>query len=158
MIAHLTLRARFSQPSFEFGVDVGVFVLVLDLIAAFFDALIDVRFAAGLGLVAAPADGEKANRLGAAIEVLMEPHLRRHEDAARPPFDALHGPAFLPHERVAVTSDDEHMNAGSMAMRLLVRADAPQRDMRFDSVVHHAEYRALRAAAAVEAAGIRLTD
>src|ERR1041385_2106308 len=137
--------------------DVRVFVFVLDLVTAFFDALIDVRLAARLGLVAAPADGEKEDRLGAAVEVLMEPHLRRHEDASRPPFDALHGLAFLPHERIAVPPDDEHVNAGAMAMRLLVRTDAPERDVRFDRVVDHAKDGAFRAAAAVEAAGVGLT-
>src|ERR1043165_2543662 len=53
--------------------------------------------------------------------------------------------------------DDEHVNAGAMAMRLLVRTDAPERDVRFDRVVDHAKDGAFRAAAAVEAAGVGLT-
>src|SRR5262249_1895043 len=134
--------------------DVRVFVLVLDLIAAFFDALVDVRLAAGLRLVAAPADGEKEDRLGAAVEMLMEPHLRRHENAAARPFDSFHALALLPHERIAMAADYQDVDAGAVAMRLLIGADAPKRHVRFDGVVDHAEDRALRAAAAVEAAGI----
>src|SRR5262249_20836872 len=116
----------------------------------------DVRLAARLRLVAAPTDGEEEYRLGTGVEMLMEPHFRRHEHASRTPIDALLGFALLPHERVAVSSDDQDMNAGTVTMRFLVRADTPERDVRFDRVVDHAKDRALGPAAAVEAAGIGL--
>ena len=89
MIIHLAARPDALHRRFKFGVNQRIFIVVLDLIAALFDALVNVRLAAGLRLVAAPADGEKKHRFGAAVEMLMEPHFRRHEHAARPPLDAL---------------------------------------------------------------------
>src|SRR5262245_53712778 len=126
MIIHLTARPGLLHCRFKPGVDLGIFVFILDLIAPLFDTLVDIRLAAGLRLVAAPTDGKKEDRLGAAVEMLMEPHFRRHEHASRPPIDALFGFAFLPHERVAVSSDDQDMNAGPVTMRFLVRADTPE--------------------------------
>src|SRR6266481_4892507 len=156
MVTQLTLRAGFPHRHFELSVDLGIFVFVLDLITALFHALVDVRLPACLRLIAAPADRQKEDRLCAAVEMLMEPHFRRHEHASRPPIDTLFGFAILPHERVTMSSDDQNVNAGSVTMRFFVRADAPERYVRFDRVVDHAKDRALGAAAAVEAAGIGL--
>src|SRR5215470_12035353 len=85
MILHLAARTGSSHGNFELGMDLGIFVFVLDLVATLFNALINIRLAACLWLIAAPTDGEKENRLGAAVEVLMEPHFRRHEYASRSP-------------------------------------------------------------------------
>ena len=126
MIGHLASRAGPSHGNFELGMDFGIFVFILDLIAALFDALVDISLAACLRLVAAPTDGEKEDRLGAAVEMLMEPHFWRHEHASRLPIDALFGFAFLPHERVAMSSNDQDVNAGSVTMRFFVSADAPE--------------------------------
>src|SRR4029077_16222079 len=156
MIVHLAVRACSLHRNFELGMYLGIFVFILDLIAALFHALVDVRFAACLGLIAAPADGEEEDRLGAAVEMLMEPHFRRHEHASRPPLDAFFRFAFLPHERVTMSSDDQNVNAGSVTMRFFVRADAPELDRRFDRSLPRAKDRALSATAAVEAAGIGL--
>src|SRR5262245_50074212 len=126
MIVHLAARPRLSHRRFKAGMDLRIFVFILDLISHLFDTLVDIRLAAGLRLVAAPTDGEEKYRLGTGVEMLMEPHFRRHEHASRPPIDALFGFAFLPHERVAVSSDDQDMNAGPVTMRFLVRADTPE--------------------------------
>ena len=48
------------------------------------------------------------------------------------------------------------MNARAVPVRFLVGSDAPERHVGFDGLVDHAKYCALRAAAAVEAAGIGL--
>src|SRR6185437_12883517 len=102
-----------------------IFVFILDLIAAFLHALVDISLAAGFRFVTAPTNGEKEHRLGALVKMLMEPHLRRHKDAARTPLDSLHGLAFLPHQRVARAPDDQNVNARAMTMRLFVCADTP---------------------------------
>src|SRR4029077_18215030 len=156
MVTHLTPRPGLPHRHFELSVDLGIFVFILDLIAAFFHAFVDIRLAACLRLIAAPADGEKEDWLGAAVEMLMEPHFRRHEHASRPPLDAFFRFAFLPHERVTMSSDDQNVNAGSVTMRFFVRADAPELDRRFDRSLPRAKDRALSATAAVEAAGIGL--
>src|SRR5262245_59750345 len=105
------------RRSVNAGVDLGTLDVILDLSAHLFDPLVDIRLAASLRLVAAPTDGEEEYPLGAGVEMLMEPHFRRDEHASRPPIDALFGFAFLPHERVAVSSDDQDMNAGPVTMR-----------------------------------------
>src|SRR5574342_161166 len=107
MIIHLAPSAGSSHGNFELGVDLWIFVFVLDLIAALLHALIHVSLAACFRLIAAPTDREEKHRLGAAVEMLMEPHLGRHKYAARPPLDPLHRLTFLPHERVARTADDQ---------------------------------------------------
>src|SRR6185295_11214367 len=106
--------------------DSGILVFVLDLIAAFFNAPVNVSLAPRLGLVAAPTDGKKKNRIRAAVEMLMKPHLGRHEHTPRPPFDALHRFAFLPHERVAGAANNQHVNARAVTVRLLVSPHAPK--------------------------------
>src|SRR5262245_55282734 len=126
MIVHLAARPGLSHRRFKAGMDLGIFVFILDLIAPLFDALVDIRLAARLRLVAAPTDGDEEYRLGTGVELLMEPQFRRHEHASRPPIDPLLGFALLPHERVAVSSDDQDMNAGPVTMRFLVRADTPE--------------------------------
>src|SRR5215510_5086381 len=120
MIIHLAARPGVLHCRFEAGVDLWMFVFIFDLITTLFHALVYIRLAAGLRLVAAPTDGEEEDRLGAAVEMLVEPHFRRHEHASRSPIDALFGFAFLPHERVAVSSDDQDMDARSVTMGFLV--------------------------------------
>ena len=78
-----------------------------------------------LGLSLPQPMAEEEDRLGAAVEMLMEPHFRRHEHASRPPVNTLFGFAFLPHERVTVSSDNQNVNAGSVTMRFLY-APTPQ--------------------------------
>src|SRR5438094_6255278 len=63
MIVHLAARPGVPHRRFKAGMDLWIFVFILDLIAALFDALVDVRLAACLRLVAAPTDGEKEDRL-----------------------------------------------------------------------------------------------
>src|SRR5262245_65475874 len=89
MIVHLAARPGLFHRRFKAGMDLGIFVFILDLIASLFDALVDVRLAARLRLVAAPTDGEEEYRLGTGVEMLMETNFRRQEHASRPPLDAL---------------------------------------------------------------------
>src|SRR5678816_4413248 len=97
MIIHFAPGTRFFHRRLELRMNHRIFVFILDLIAAFLHALVDVSLAAGFRFVTAPTNGEKEHRLGAPVKMLMEPHLRRHKDAARAPLDSLHGLAFLPH-------------------------------------------------------------
>src|SRR5215475_11186946 len=129
MIIHFAARPGVFHRCFKAGMDLGIFVFILDLIAALFDAFVDICFASSFRLVATPTDGEKEDWLGAAVEMLMKPHFRRHEHAPRSPIDALFGFAFLPHERVAMPSDDQDMDARSVTMRFLICPDAPERDV-----------------------------
>src|SRR5215471_742785 len=154
MVLHLAARAGSLHRQFELGVDFRILIFILDLITAFLYALVDIRLAAGFRLVAAPTDGEEKHRLGAAVEMLMKPHFRRHKYASRSPVDALFAFPFLPHERVTGAANDQDMNAGAMAMSLLIGADAPQGHMGLDGLVDHAKDGTLGAATAIETAGI----
>ncbi len=84
--------------------------------------------------------------------MLVKPHLRRHEHAARSPLDPFHRFTFLPHQRVTGAANDQDVNPRAVAVRFLVRADAPQRYVRLDRVVDHAKDSALRSAAPVKTA------
>src|SRR5207249_11495146 len=104
-----------------------------------FGAHVNVLLAAGLGLVRTPADRQEEHLGGRRVEVLVEPHLGWHEHAAGTPIDPLDGLAFLPHERIAMALQDQHVNSWSMTMGLLVGADGPAGAMRAHRPVDHCE-------------------
>src|SRR6266571_9518812 len=103
----------------------AILVLIQDSIPTLIGAHVEVLLAAGFGLVTAPAYGQEERRLRPDVEVLVEPHLRRHEHAARSPVDALDRLAFLPHQCVAVPAEDDDVDARSVAVGRLVRPDRP---------------------------------
>src|SRR6266542_4817199 len=102
LAAHFASYALSGESCFVIAMNRGIFFFILDLIATFFDALIDVLLPAALRFIAAPPDRKEEDRVFSGVKVLVEPHFRRNKDAARLPVDSLDRFAFLPHERVAV--------------------------------------------------------
>src|SRR6187431_3406070 len=96
-----------------------------------------------------PADRQIARRRRACIEVLVEPHVGWHDDAAVLPGKYLDRRAFRPHQRIAFAADNHHMRARAMAVRLLVGADRHLGDMRGHLVLGHFEAEKTAAGAAV---------
>src|SRR5262245_50247656 len=95
---HLAGHALFGQGSLIVSMNLRVFLFILDLIAALFDALVNILLATGFRFVATPADREKEHRIVPGVEMLVKPHFRRHEYAAGLPIDPLDLLAFLPHQ------------------------------------------------------------
>src|SRR5918995_133217 len=120
LAAHLAADTLLRQGSLVVAMNPGVFLVILDLVAALFNALIDILLATGFRLVATPADSEKQHRIFPGVEVLMKPHLRRHEYAAGLPIDSLDRLAFLPHQRIAVSFQDHNVDSRPVAVGLFL--------------------------------------
>ena len=73
-------------------------------------------------------EGQVAAGRVADVEVLVEPAIRRHEDAALVPGDEDLVLALRPHDREALAGRDDDHDAGAVAVRLLV-ARAGKTDM-----------------------------
>jgi hypothetical protein len=123
---HLALDAVLRQLGLEQLVDGRILLLVGDLIAALGHAGIHVSAAAVLWLLAALADGEEQDRVLARVEVLVEPHLRRDEHDAGAPVHPLDRLAGEPEEGEARTGEQQHVDAGAVAVPLLVDPDGPR--------------------------------
>src|SRR5262245_32661351 len=100
MIRHIATRAGELHRRFEFFMDARVLVFEFDLPAALLDTGISRAFAVLHAHKAvfptAPTQRQIARRFGAGIEMLMEPLVGRHDDAAGFPIDALHLLPFRP--------------------------------------------------------------
>ena len=68
MIIHFATGTCFFHRSLELRMNHRIFVFILDLIAAFLHALVDISLAAGFRFVTAPTNGEKEHRLGAPLK------------------------------------------------------------------------------------------
>ena len=60
-------------------------------------------------------EGEVARRRGAGVEVLVEPHVRRHDQRADLPLVALRLLALRPHQRIALAGQDDDVRARAVA-------------------------------------------
>src|SRR4030095_5801567 len=114
--------------------DARIFVFEFDLPAAVLDARVSPALAVlhphEAEFPAAPAQRQIARRLGAGIEMLMEPLIGRHHHAAGFPIDPLHVLAFGPEHRISLPSEDDYMGAGTMLVAFLVSADGELGDVR----------------------------
>src|SRR4051794_2448102 len=72
--AHLALRATLGQGSLELSVDLRILILEGDLVTR---RRRRPAAAARLGLLASPADRQEEARVGARVEMLVEPALAR---------------------------------------------------------------------------------
>jgi hypothetical protein len=124
---HAAVRSRFGQFFFEHFSNIGILVIVLDLIAAGFDVFIYLRDVTK-PLPQAIFDASKprreiASRCGAGIEVLMPHHCRRGKDAAVLPIIALDRFSFSPEERETFAFNDDDVKAGAVTVRFFIRTD-----------------------------------
>src|SRR2546426_11703386 len=111
----------------EEAVNPRILVRILDLVPAFFRALVNalvVEVPRHLSLRAAPADGQVSSRPRPRVEGLVPPRPRRHEHRTRLPGNLVKCLVLVrPHQRVALTLQDDDMRAGAMTGGFLVCAD-----------------------------------
>ena len=85
----------------------------------------------------------------ARVEVLVVPHVGRHDHGADLPIVALGLIALRPHERIALAAQNDHMGAGTMGMALLVGADGELGDVAVHRALRHVEANMATARAAL---------
>ena len=85
--------------------------------------------------------------------MLMEPLIRRHDHAARPPIDALRRFTRGPENRIALTGKNDDMRAGAVLVPFLVRAHGELGDMRAHGVFGQVEFHVRAALAALAVIG-----
>ena len=86
-------RAGFGQGRLEDLMNFWILVFVFDLTAALLDVYLDGFFVGQSDKAVAPAipaQGEVTSGIGAGVEMLVEPLVRRHDDTSRLPVDAHH--------------------------------------------------------------------
>ena len=148
------LRQRVREHAADFRRLVGI----VDLVAA--DAPADpgdrhaLRIAQRRDLV---LEGEIARRRRAGVEVLVEHPVRRHDQRADMPVEALRLLAFMPHQREALAGQDDDVRARPVAVRLLVGADRELRDVARHAA-RHVEADVAAAGAALLGADQRQVD
>src|SRR6476660_4282061 len=132
--AHIAARADSYHRGFKVSVDLRIFVFELDLPAALLDAGVRGAFAVlhapKTESPTAPAQGQITRRFGAGIQMLMEPLIRRHNNAAGFPIDALHRLPFRPQNRVALPREDNDVRTRTVPVPFLVGSDGKLRDVR----------------------------
>ena len=74
-------------------------------------------------------EGEIARRRRAGVEVLVQPHVRRHDHGADLPLVVARLVALRPHQRIALAGEDDDVGARPVRVRLLVGADRELGDM-----------------------------
>src|SRR5688500_15003175 len=138
MVSHLRLHAGladFLQPD---GVDARILVSVFDLRAAFLQADIaaapfraNAAFQYDWITLAAEAERQIARGFLARIEMLVEHLVRWREHHAVLPFHALViALPVIPKQAIAAAMDEQHMQAGAVAVALFIGADRHFGDMR----------------------------
>jgi hypothetical protein len=123
----VVLRQRFLKArTHQFA-----FVGVVDLVAA------DTGGDPGLGHALGVADrdafvfeGEIAARRGAGVEMLVPPHVGRHDHGADLPRVVARFFPVGPHQGIAFARQDDDMRAGAVTVALFIGADGELRDMR----------------------------
>ena len=157
MIRHVAARPDLIHRRFKVFVDLRVFVFEFNLAAAELHARERAAFAVlrAHELVApvVPAKRQVARRRRAGIEMLMEPLIRRHDHAARPPIDALRRFTRGPENRIALTGKNDDMRAGAVLVPFLVRAHGELGDMRAHGVFGQVEFHVRAALAALAVIG-----
>src|SRR2546425_10166756 len=117
----------------EEAVNPRILVRVLDLVPAFFRALVNalvVEVPRHLPLRAAPADGQVSSRRRPRVEVLVPPRPRRHEHRPRLPGNLVKWLVLVrPHQRVALTLQDDSIRPGPVTAGFLVCAEPELGDM-----------------------------
>src|SRR2546425_1978707 len=91
--AHVARRAGFGQSRLEDLMNFWILVFVFDLIATLLHVHLDGLFIGERDKSVAPAippQGEITSGLGARVEMLMKPLVRRHDHAPRFPVDTNH--------------------------------------------------------------------
>src|ERR1041385_8471736 len=127
MLAHAAYRAGLAHGLLEVAVNLRILVVIIDLRAALL--YIGVGRAVAVGkpheaiAPAAPAKRQVTCRHRAGVEVLVEPLVRRHDDAPLPPVNAPHILSLGPEDRVALSAEDDDVRARAVAVTLLVSAD-----------------------------------
>ena len=94
-------------------------------------------------------EGEITRRRRPAIEMLVIGRVRWHDQGARLPVVALGLFTFLPHQRIALAGQDDHMRTGAVGMAFLVGADRELRDMARHGTLRHIEADVAAAGAAL---------
>src|SRR5207249_12229464 len=121
ILIHARAQAVLGQVLREHSADHRHLVGVVDLIAA--EPPADpgpghtLRVTNGNALV---LEGKIARRRGSAVEVLMEPHVRRHNQRAYFPIISLGCIALGPHQGEALAREDDDVRAGTVSMALLI--------------------------------------
>src|SRR5207248_10643690 len=130
---HVATRTGGFHRRFKILVDLRILVLEFDLPAALLHTGVGAAFAVlhahEAELPTAPAQRQIARRLGAGIQMLVEPLIRRHNDAAGFPIDSLHRLPIRPENRVALAAQYNDVRAGSVLMPFLVSTNGELRDM-----------------------------
>ena len=133
----------------EHAPDLGALVGVVDLVAA--EALGDPRLRHALRVADRHAFGlerEIARGRRAGIEVLVVPHVRRHDHRAFAPVVALRLAALWPHQAEAFAREHDDVRARPMGVRLLIGANRELRDVAIHRPLRHREARMPAARAA----------
>ena len=85
--------------------------------------------------------------------MLMEPLIRRHDDAAGLPVYTLHRLPVRPQNRVALPAEYDDVRAGTMLVPLLVSTNGELRDMRAHGLLGEIELHIRAAFAAFTVVG-----
>src|SRR5262249_7231631 len=116
---HAAGDALLGKLLFEHLPDLRVFILVFDLVATAFHALVDTILFCSPGpriFPAARAQREITCWIWAGVEMLVKPHLRRNDYAAVAPVETSRLRSFRPHERIALAADDDDVGTRPVPM------------------------------------------
>src|ERR1700738_858366 len=84
-------------------------------------------------------EGEITRRGGAAVEMLMKPHVRGNDQRADLPIIAARLIAFRPHRRIAPARENDDVGTRAVRVPLLVGADRKLRDVAVHGAFGHVE-------------------
>ena len=149
-LVHLRRQPVLGELLRELLARLRVLVGVVDLVAAV--PLADPGLRHALRVADRDAlvlEGEIARRRRAGVEVLMQPHVRRHDHGADLPLVVARLVALRPHQRIAFAGEDDDMRARSVRVRLLVGADRELRDVAVERALGEVEADVAAAGAAL---------
>ena len=130
-LVHVGRQVIFGQRVLETRAHAGALVGIVDLIAA--DPCRDPGLGHALRVTNCYAfvlESEIAGRRGTSIEMLVPPHVGRHDHGADFPWVIVRFFPVGPHQRIALARQYDDMRARPMAVALFVGADRELRDMR----------------------------
>src|SRR3989338_8106810 len=149
---HTAISPRLRQLLLKHLADGRVLITVFNLIAALFNVLVNfcdiAETLSHAEFDSAETRGQIAGRRRASVEMLVEPHLRRHEDAAILPVVTLNGLSFLPKKGEAFSFDDDDVEAGTVPVGLLISPDRKFGDVSCHRSVGHLQHDVAPAGAA----------
>src|SRR5215467_6638371 len=122
ILAHLACDTFCSNGCLEQFADLGIFILIFDLIASLRGVCHHLLILSQLivVLLASPPKSQVACRNLPDVKVLVPPHFRWDHDAARLPVETEFLTAVRPHKRVSFAFQDQNVRAGPMAMSFFV--------------------------------------